>query len=136
MTGVRSRFVCAAAGGLMIVLGLSPKLGALVEAVPQFVLGGAGLVMFGVVAATGVRILSTVDFSRRSNLFVLAISIGLGMIPLVAPKFFQFMPPSLAPLLNSGIVLATAGAVLLNLFYNGLGSTEATTQTASGDTLH
>lgn len=136
VTGVRSRFVCAAAGGLMIILGLSPKLGALVEAVPQFVLGGAGLVMFGVVAATGVRILSTVDFSRRANLFVLAISIGMGMIPLVAPKFFQFMPPSLAPLLNSGIVLATAGAVLLNLYYNGLGSTEAATETSSGDTLH
>ncbi|MEO7335110.1 MAG: nucleobase:cation symporter-2 family protein, partial [Caldimonas sp.] len=60
VTGVRSRFVCVAAGLIMIVLGLVPKMGALVESVPQFVLGGAGLVMFGMVAATGIRILANV----------------------------------------------------------------------------
>ena len=58
VTGVRSRYVCVAGGIIMIVLGLLPKMAAFVEAIPQFVLGGAGLVMFGMVAATGIRILA------------------------------------------------------------------------------
>ncbi|MFN6996305.1 MAG: nucleobase:cation symporter-2 family protein, partial [Aquincola tertiaricarbonis] len=62
VTGVRSRFVCVAGGIILIVLGLIPKMAALVESLPQFVLGGAGLVMFGMVAATGIRILAAVDY--------------------------------------------------------------------------
>ncbi len=77
VTGVKSRYVCVAAGPIMIVLGLLPKMGALVESVPQFVLGGAGLVMFGMVAATGIRILANVDFkTNRHNLYIVAIAIG------------------------------------------------------------
>ena len=120
VTGVRSRFVCVAAGLIMIALGLVPKMGALVEAVPQFVLGGAGLVMFGMVAATGIRILSNVDFrTNRYNLYIVAISIGAGLIPLVAPRWNQQMPHALAPLLESGILLTSITAVLLNLYFNG-----------------
>ena len=120
VTGVRSRFVCVAAGAIMIVLGLLPKMGALVESVPQFVLGGAGLVMFGMVAATGIRILANVDFkSSRHNLYIVAIAIGAGMIPLVAPRWSQQMPHALQPLLESGILLTAITAVLLNLYFNG-----------------
>ncbi len=120
VTGVRSRFVCVAAGMMMIVLGLLPKMGALVESVPQFVLGGAGLVMFGMVAATGIRILANVDFkTNRHNLYIVAIAIGAGMIPLVAPRWSQQMPHALAPLLESGILLTAIAAVLLNLYFNG-----------------
>jgi len=121
VTGVRSRFVCVAGGALLIVLGLIPKLAQLVEAIPQYVLGGAGLVMFGMVAATGIRILSGVDFrTTRSNLFVVGISIGFGMIPLVAERFTQQMPKELEPLLQSGILLTAIAAVILNVYFNGL----------------
>ena len=120
VTGVKSRFVCVAAGIIMIVLGLLPKMGALVESVPQFVLGGAGLVMFGMVAATGIRILTNVDFrTNRHNLYIVAISIGFGMIPLVAPRWSQQMPHGLQPLLESGILLTALSAVALNLYFNG-----------------
>ncbi len=62
----------------MIVLGLTPKVSTLVEALPTAVLGGAGLVMFGMVAATGIRILSAVDFkANKFNLFIVAISLAL-----------------------------------------------------------
>ena len=126
VTGVRSRFVCVAAGIIMIVLGLLPKMGALVESVPQFVLGGAGLVMFGMVAATGIRILANVDFkTNRHNLYIVAIAIGAGMIPLVAPRWSQQMPHALHPLLESGILLCALVAVALNAFFNGVGSTAA-----------
>jgi NCS2 family nucleobase:cation symporter-2 len=120
VTGVRSRYVCVAAGLVMLVLGLLPKMAALVESVPTFVLGGAGLVMFGMVAATGVRILGRVDFAgQRHNLYIVAISIGMGLVPLVAPRWTQQMPHALHPLLESGILLAALSAVVLNLFFNG-----------------
>jgi uric acid transporter len=120
VTGVRSRWVCVAAGVIMIVLGLLPKMAALVESVPQFVLGGAGLVMFGMVAATGIRILANVDFkNNRHNLYIVAIAIGAGMIPLVAPRWSQQMPHALHPLLESGILLTAVAAVALNLYFNG-----------------
>lgn len=133
VTGVRSRFVCVAAGVILIVMGLIPKLAALVEAVPTFVLGGAGLVMFGMVAATGIRILANVDYTKtRNNLFVVAISIGFGMIPLVAPSFKQWMPHALHPLIESGILLASIAAVLLNAFFNGVASQADAERSAAG----
>ena len=120
VTGIKSRWVTAAGGIILIVLGLIPKLGALITAVPLFVLGGAGIVMFGMVAATGIRILASVEYkSNRNNLFIVAISIGFGMIPLVAPTFFARLPKSFEPLLNSGIVLAAVVAILLNIYFNG-----------------
>ncbi|MCH7345029.1 purine permease [Pelomonas sp. CA6] len=122
VTGVRSRWVCVAGGLIMIVLGLIPKMAALVESIPQFVLGGAGLVMFGMVAATGIRILSTVDYKgNRNNLYVVALSIGFGLIPLVAPRWTQQMAHGLHPLLESGILLTALSALVLNVFFNGLG---------------
>ncbi|MGS0753618.1 nucleobase:cation symporter-2 family protein, partial [Roseateles sp. GG27B] len=120
ITGVRSRYVCVAGGIIMIILGMLPKMAAFVEAIPQFVLGGAGLVMFGMVAATGIRILSTVDYKgNRNNLYIVALSIGFGLIPLVAPRWMQQMAHSLHPLLESGILLTAVAAVVLNLFFNG-----------------
>ncbi|WP_088282719.1 nucleobase:cation symporter-2 family protein [Ideonella sp. A 288] len=120
VTGVRSRWVCVAGGLIMLVLGMLPKMAAFVEAIPQFVLGGAGLVMFGMVAATGIRILSTVDYKHnRNNLYIVALSIGFGLIPLVAPRWTQHMAHGLHPLLESGILLTAVAAVVLNLFFNG-----------------
>lgn len=123
VTGVRSRYVCAAAGVILMLFGLFPKMAHVAASIPQFVLGGAGIVMFGMVAATGIKILSSVDFQRnRNNLFIVAVSFGAGMIPIVAPTFFDKMPTFLATILHSGILLASTMAVLLNLFFNGKGS--------------
>ena len=120
VTGVRSRYVCVAGGLILIALGLLPKMAALVESLPTFVLGGAGLVMFGMVAATGIRILGGVDYKgNRNNLFIVAISIGIGMVPLIAPNFKQWMPHAIHPLIESGILLASVSAVALNLYFNG-----------------
>ena len=118
VTGVKSRYVCAAGGLILLVLGLLPKIAALVESLPTVVLGGAGIVMFGMVAATGIRILSGVDFkTNRNNAMIVAVSIG--MVPLIAPHFKQWMPHSVHPLVESGILLSSVTAVLLNLFLNG-----------------
>ena len=120
VTGVKSRWVCVAGGVILIILGVLPKMAALVESLPTVVLGGAGLVMFGMVAATGIRILSKVDFQHnRNNAMIVAVSIGVGMIPLVAPNFRQWMPHSIHPLIESGILLSSLAAVALNVFFNG-----------------
>jgi NCS2 family nucleobase:cation symporter-2 len=126
VTGVRSRYVAAAGGLILVVLSVIPKLAALVASVPVEVLGGAGIVMFGMVAATGVRILGAVDFrNNRNNLFIVAIALGFGLIPTVAPEFFQNFYGLLKPVLSSGIILTTIVAVLLNAYYNGVASTDA-----------
>ncbi|ODP31315.1 purine permease [Pandoraea sp. ISTKB] len=120
VTGVKSRWVCAAAGVILLVFGLIPKMSVVVASIPQFVLGGAGVVMFGMVLATGIKILSKVDYSHnRYNLYIVAISIGMAMIPVASNKFFAKMPEQLAPLLHSGILLATLSAVILNAYFNG-----------------
>ena len=133
VTGVRSRWVCATGGVILVLLGLFPKLAHVVASIPPFVLGGAGIVMFGMVAATGIKILMAADLqTNRHNLFIVAISIGIGMIPLIADQFFSRMPHVLAPLLHSGILLAAISAVLLNLYFNGRGSlAEARLQAAA-----
>ena len=126
VTGVKSRYVCVAGGGILIVLGLLPKMAALVESLPTVVLGGAGLVMFGMVTATGIRILGGVDFKHnRHNAMIVAVSIGVGMIPLIAPNFKQWMPHSLHALIESGILLTSIAAVVLNVFLNGAEHDEA-----------
>jgi NCS2 family nucleobase:cation symporter-2 len=132
VTGVRSRYVTAVGGAILIALGLFPKLALVVASVPLFVLGGAGIVMFGMVAATGIRILAYVDYERnRHNLFVAAIAIGFGMIPTLAPQFFHYLPKWTEPVTHSGIVLGTLVAVALNLYFNGMQSKAESLRTAA-----
>jgi uric acid transporter len=121
VTGVRSRWVVAVSGVILIALGLVPKLATLVASIPQAVLGGAGIAMFGMVAATGIKILSRVDFENRNNLLIVAVSIGAGMIPLVSPNFFDEFPVWTKSLTHSGITLTAIVAVALNAFLNGGG---------------
>ncbi|MEX1168308.1 MAG: solute carrier family 23 protein, partial [Hydrogenophaga sp.] len=93
VTGVKSRWVCVAGGVILIVLCLLPKMAALVESLPTFLLGGAGLVMFGMVAATGIRILAAVGYkNNRNNLNIDADSNRFGLVPLNPPKYLQWMP--------------------------------------------
>ena len=137
VTGVRSRFVCVAGGIILIVLGLVLKMGALIESLPTMVLGGAGIVMFGMVAATGIRILAGVDFAKnRNNLFIVAVSLGFGMIPLLAPNFKMWMPHDIHPLIESGILLASVAAVALNAFFNGAKLNEADIKAAAAAADH
>lgn len=124
MTGVRSRHVTAIAGLILIALSLLPKAAFLVASIPAAVLGGAGLAMFGMVAATGIKILQEADIADRRNQLLVAVSIGLGMIPVVRPEFFAQLPHWLEPITHSGIALATLSAVTLNLLFNVLGGPE------------
>jgi len=126
MTGVRSRFVCALAGVILIVLASIPKLSFVVTSIPLPVLGGAALVMFGMVAANGVQSLGRADVSgNRRNLYIIAISLSIGLIPTLAPKFFDNTPKDLAIFLHNSVMLGIFTAVVLNLALNGISSPTA-----------
>jgi len=118
LTRVRSRYVVAAAGIILVVLGLFPKAAAIVASIPAPVLGGAGIAMFGMVMASGIKTLSKVGFDDNHNLMVVAISIAVGLIPLAVPNIYQQFPGSLQIIFNSGITVGSVTAIVLNGLLN------------------
>jgi len=120
MTRVRSRWVVAVAGALLFMLGLVPKLGEIVASIPQPVIGGAALVMFAMVSAVGIRTLQRVPFADTNNLLVVATSLGVGLLPVVAPKMYQQFPNNFQVIFGSSITSTVIVVFLLNLFFNHL----------------
>jgi NCS2 family nucleobase:cation symporter-2 len=119
LSKVKSRFAVAAGGGMLVVLGFLPKLAAVIAAVPRPVLGGASIVMFGMTAMAGIEELSRVRYQGTNNGVVVAVSLGLGVLPIATPGLFAHAPDAAKLFLNSGIFLAAASAVLLNVFFAG-----------------
>ncbi|WP_407310414.1 nucleobase:cation symporter-2 family protein [Desulfosporosinus sp. SB140] len=120
LTGVKSRFVVATSGAILVIMGFFPKLATIIASLPNAVLGGAGIAMFGIVAANGIRTLSKVDYDKNpNNIFIVAISIGLGVIPVVDPNFFKLFPDWSQTILHSGITLGSITAIILNALFNG-----------------
>jgi xanthine permease len=120
LTRVKSRFVVAAAGVIMILLGLLPKVAALVAAIPAPVLGGAAIVLFATVAVVGIQTLSRVDFHNERNVVIVAVSIGLAMIPVAFPDFYKNFPSGWQIIVGNSITMGSLAAILLNLFFNVL----------------
>jgi xanthine permease len=118
VTGIKSRFVVAFSGLILIVFGVLPVMGRIVACVPPSVLGGAGLVLFGTVAASGIRTLAKVEYTNNMNLIIVATSIGAGLLPVVAPKFYEHFPAWFATIFHSGISATALVAVVLNLVFN------------------
>ncbi|MBV4534408.1 MULTISPECIES: nucleobase:cation symporter-2 family protein [Pseudomonas] len=118
VTGVKSRYVVATGGVILVVLGLLPIMGRVIAAVPTPVLGGAGIVLFGTVAASGIRTLSKVSYKNNVNLIIVAASLGFGMIPIAAPNFYHHFPNWFETIFHSGISSAAIMAILLNLIFN------------------
>lgn len=129
LTKVRSRYVVATGAVILVALGLFPVLGGVMAAIPTPVLGGAGLVLFGSVAASGVKTLAKVDFTDNLNLVLVATSVGVAIIPLAYPGFYAFLPESVELVAHSGIIGAAVAAILLNICFHvvGRGGKETTT---------
>lgn len=114
MTKVASRFVVIISGIILMVMGIFPKLGAVVAIMPEPVLGGAGIVMFGMVAASGIKTLSRVKMDNR-NLLIMAVSLALGLGVTVRPDIINNLPNGLQMLFSSGISTGTIAALIMNL---------------------
>lgn len=119
VSGIRSRYVVAVTGALLIALSLAPKAAALVANIPTPVLGGCGLVLFGTIAATGIQTLRRVDFEHTGNVLTVGISLGAAMLVVANPIYFSAFPKAIADILNNPITLGAVSAVTLNLLFNG-----------------
>ncbi|MGF1814382.1 nucleobase:cation symporter-2 family protein [Vibrio splendidus] len=114
ITGVASRYVVAATGGLLILGGLFPKLAAIAVTIPKPVLGGVGFVMFGMIAYAGIRMLIKAADTKR-NALVICVGLASGLAVTFEPRLLQHLPHDLANFLHSGITTGTIMTVLLNL---------------------
>lgn len=116
LTGVASRYVGYVVAGMLILLGLFPAVAQFVQRIPEPVLGGATLVMFGTIAASGVRIVSREALNRRA-IMIMALSLAVGMGVSQQPMILQFAPDMLKTLFSSGIAAGGFTAIILNLIF-------------------
>ncbi|MCF6429914.1 nucleobase:cation symporter-2 family protein [Leisingera sp. MMG026] len=135
MTGVMSRHVVTCGAIFLIVCGLVPKVGAVIRTVPIEVLGGGVIVMFGMVVAAGVSMLSDVDWNRR-NMVIFAISLSIGLGLQLEPGALQHMPDTARILLTSGLLPAALIAIVLNLVLPQELAGEATEEVSGGMSGH
>ncbi len=120
MTGVRSRWVVAVCGVFLFILGVIPKVGAIVAALPGPVIGGAATVMFAMVTAVGIQTLHKVTFGGpdNHNLLIVAVSLSFGLLPTIQPAFYQQFPPDFQVIFGSSITSTVIVVFVLNLFFN------------------
>ena len=114
MTGVASRYVVAIGGGFLVIAGLIPKLGAVVTTIPNAVLGGAVVIMFGLIAAAGMKMLLHVDFNKRNMLIIgvtLAVAIGLRQ----QDGLYASASEGTRAMLSSGLIPGAIVSIILNL---------------------
>ena len=114
LTGVASRYVGIWIAALLVILGLLPAVAGVIQAVPQAVLGGAVMVMFGAVAASGINILSGIHLDRRA-LLIIAISLALGLGVAQVPQILEHLPELFRNIFSSGVATGGIAALLLNI---------------------
>ncbi|WP_434774908.1 nucleobase:cation symporter-2 family protein [Pseudomonas oryzihabitans] len=115
LTGIASRHVGLWIAAILVLLGLFPAVAGVIQAVPEPVLGGAAMVMFGAVAASGINILAGVELDRRA-LLIIAVSLALGLGISQVPEFLAHMPAGLRAVLESGVATGGLCALLMNWF--------------------
>ncbi|MBT2754967.1 purine permease [Mesobacillus foraminis] len=118
LSGVKGKNVIYTAAGMLVLLGLVPKIGALTTVIPSAVLGGAMVAMFGMVIAYGIKMLNKVDFTSQENLLIIACSVGMGLGVTTVPSLFAEMPASVQILTSNGIVAGSLTAIALNILFN------------------
>ena len=117
LSGVKTRNVIYTAGFMLVLIGFVPKIGAFTTIIPPSVLGGAMVAMFGMVVASGIKMLSKVEFTSE-NLLIIACSVGLGLGVTVVPNIFAHVPEALKVITGSGIVAGSLTAIILNIIFN------------------
>lgn len=121
LSRVFSRFVVTASGVILIALGLLPKLGGAVAAIPTPVLGGAGIALFGMITASGIRTLASIEWNETRALIV-GVSVSIALLPSISSGFYDALPKTFAMILDSGITMGAISIILLNLLLNRQGN--------------
>ena len=120
-TGIRSRYVTAASGAILMLLALFAPLGRLVNAIPGSVVGGTAVIVFCIIAAMGIDMLRKVDLGEHGNLFTLAAGIAMGLLPILIPGIYSKFPQVVQMIMGNGLAAGTLTAVILNIAFHHLG---------------
>ncbi|SQG65135.1 xanthine/uracil permeases family protein [Corynebacterium renale] len=121
ITGVKSRWVAAAAAGFMIVLGLLPKAGAIVASIPSPVLGAASLMLFANVAWVGLQTIAKSDLSDNRNAVIVTTALGMAMLVTFKPEIAQALPEWARTFFSSGMSVGAITAIVLNIVFFHIG---------------
>jgi uracil-xanthine permease len=119
-TGIRSRFVTATAGVILLVIALFAPLGRLANAIPAAVVGGTALIVFSIIGVMGVNLLRQVDLRSRANMYTLAAALTMGILPIVVPDAYSRFPATLQIVLGNGLAMGALTAVIVNFVFEHL----------------
>lgn len=125
LSGVKSKNTIFMAGFILVALGLVPKIAAITTIIPEPVLGGAMVAMFGMVVAYGIKMLSDVSFDTQGNLLIIACSVGMGLGVTTVPELFGKLPAAVQILTSNGIVAGSLTAIFLNIMFNVIPNSKA-----------
>jgi uracil-xanthine permease len=120
-TGVRSRFVTATCGALLVVVAVVAPLPRLANAIPAPVVGGTAIIVFSIICGMGISILRRCDLHEQGNLFTLAIALSIGLMPIMVPGLFSRFPANLQIILGNGLAMGTIAAVISNILFHHVG---------------
>jgi uracil-xanthine permease len=118
VSGVRSRFVTATAGVMLILIGLFSPVARLINGIPAPVVGGAALVVYAVISVMGINMLRRVDFADYTNIVIAAVALGAGLLPIVVAGAYSRFPSAWQNILGSGVAMTAITAVILNIVFN------------------
>ena len=124
-TGVRSRWVTAAAGLLLVIVAVFAPLGRLANAIPTPVVGGTAMVVFAIIGTMGIDMLRQVDLRERGHMYTLAAGLTMGLLPILVPGLYSKFPPNLQVILGNGLAMGSITAVVVNLLFSGRSSQPA-----------
>ncbi|WP_422648681.1 Xanthine/uracil permease [Cupriavidus sp. H18C1] len=121
-TGVRSRFVTAVSGGILVVFGLLVPVSSLIAAIPEAVVGGTGLIVFCIVGTMGIDMLRKVDLRDHANMYIVAVALAVGLLPILVPGIYASVPANIRILVGNGVAMGAITAALMNFlfFHTGL----------------
>jgi xanthine/uracil permease len=116
-TGVRSRYVTATAGAMLMVIALFAPLGRFAYAIPAPVVGGTALIVFAMIGVMGVNLLGKVDLHARGNQYTLAAALVVGLLPILVPNVYASFPGYSQIILGNGMAAGTLTAIVVNLVF-------------------
>lgn len=119
-SGVKSRWVTAVAGILLIIIGVSP-LARILNGIPPAVVGGTAVVVFSIITVLGIQMLARVDFTQTGNLITATLGLAAGLLPVLLPGMYIQFPEHMQSILSSGVAMSAFVAVILNLLFNHIG---------------
>lgn len=120
-TGIRSRFVTVTSGIILVVFGLLAPLTKLISFVPEAVVGGTGVIVFAIVGIMGIDMLRRIDLRDHAYMYIVAIALSVGLLPILIPGLYSNFPPNIRMLLGNGVAMGAIAAAVMNFVFFHIG---------------